>query len=80
MALSNSTFSSIDVSVGKNGKDILPETDLAEIQKHFAGELIYIPKTDEQRCSWGTSTTTKRELETKRLLCLRHGMYYGCHI
>lgn len=53
-----------------NGKEVLPENVLAEIRKYFSGGLIYIPKADEQRCSWGSKTATKSELEKRnREIC-----------
>lgn len=48
-----------------NGKEILPDNILYEIQKYYNGGLIYIPKTDEQRYGWGAKTTTKIELEKR---------------
>lgn len=62
-----------------NGKDVLPDTVLKEIQKYFSGGLMYIPKTDEQRCKWGTKTTTKFELEKRnREICYKKKN--GCSI
>ena len=37
----------------KNGRDVLPSELLAEVQKHLCGEMLYIPKKDEVRASWG---------------------------
>jgi len=38
----------------KNGKDVLPSELLAEIQKYLSGEVIYIPKKDDEvRVPWG---------------------------
>lgn len=45
-----------------NGKEILPDYILSEIQKYYSGGLIYIPQQDETRCKWGTKTVTKKEL------------------
>lgn len=51
----------------RNGKDILPDTLLSEIQKYYSGGLIYIPLSEEKRCKWGTRTTTKNELDKRNL-------------
>ena len=57
----------------KNGKEILPADVLEEIQKYFAGGIIYIPMVEEQRKQWGTLTDTKeiirqrnREIKAKK--------------
>ena len=55
-----------------NGKEILPDHILSEIQKYYSGGLIDIPKTDEQRYRGGTKTTTKMELEKRnREICYK---------
>lgn len=48
-----------------NGKEVLPEDILTEIQKYYNGGLIYIPTPEEQRCKWGTRTTTKHDLKKR---------------
>ena len=57
-----------------NGKEVLPEELLKEIQKQFKGGIIYIPDTDETRKPGGSNTETKRildkrnfEIRTKKL-------------
>ena len=40
----------------KNGKDVLPCELLQELQKYVQGELIYIPKEDNVRAGWESST------------------------
>lgn len=49
----------------KNGRDVLPPDLLDEIQKYACGELLYIPKKDEIKASWGTLSGT-RDLVTHR--------------
>ncbi|MFZ5353060.1 MAG: CD3324 family protein [Bacillota bacterium] len=44
----------------KNGKDILPERLLKELQKYIQGELIYIPKNDNVRAGWGENNGTRK--------------------
>ncbi len=48
-----------------NGKEVLPETLLSEIQKYYSGGLIYIPLIHAKRCKWGTRTTIKGELDKR---------------
>ncbi len=48
-----------------NGKEVLPDSILIEIQKYYSGGLIYIPLQEEKRCKWGDRTTTKSELEKR---------------
>ena len=43
----------------KNGKDILPAKLLKELQKYIQGELIYIPKKDNDRAGWGENNGTR---------------------
>lgn len=50
----------------KNGKDILPEKLLRELQKYIQGETIYIPKTEERK-GWGESNGTKRAIRERNL-------------
>lgn len=49
----------------KNGRDVLPPELLIELQKYIDGELIYIPKKEDSRASWGALTGT-RELVYRR--------------
>ena len=48
----------------KNGKDILPERLLNELQKYIQGELIYIPKHKE-RARWGAKNGTRNSLKLR---------------
>lgn len=48
-----------------NGKEILPDNILTEIQKYFGGGLIYIPLPEGERCKWGSRTITKIELHKR---------------
>ena len=49
----------------KNGKDILPAGLLKELQKYIDGELIYVPKSTEQRAGWGEINGTRRLIERR---------------
>ncbi len=48
-----------------NGKEVLPEDILSEIQKYFGGGLIYIPLPEGERCKWGSRTNIKKELHKR---------------
>lgn len=49
----------------KNGRDVLPPDLLAEVQKYLNGELIYIPKTEGTKVSWGTLSGTKETVKNR---------------
>lgn len=49
----------------KNGRDVLPPSLLKELQQYIHGELIYIPKKNNQRVGWGELSGT-RKLITRR--------------
>lgn len=36
-----------------NGKDILPQSLLEQLQKYVQGELVYVPRQESQRAGWG---------------------------
>jgi len=52
-----------------NAKKILPLEVMELIQDYIEGEYIYIPKKEENRKDWGSTTTTKQEL-LDRNLCI----------
>lgn len=37
----------------RNGKEILPQSLLEQLQKYVQGELVYIPRQESQRAGWG---------------------------
>ena len=49
----------------KNGKELLPERLLKEIQGYIQGELIYIPREENLRKAWGTETGTREYINTR---------------
>lgn len=54
----------------KNGKEILPEKLLKELQKYVQGELIYIPRSDKERVPWGKMNGTRAIIdERNRSIC-----------
>ncbi|QUG40646.1 hypothetical protein KD050_15260 [Psychrobacillus sp. INOP01] len=58
----------------KKAKNILPAELVQLIQKYVDGEYIYIPRREENKKSWGSSTATRRELE------LRNSNIYYDHL
>jgi len=44
----------------KNGKEVLPPHLLKELQKYIQGELIYIPKKNNERAGWGEVNGSRR--------------------
>ena len=49
----------------KRAEDVLPKEMIQLIQKYIDGENIYIPRKDNQRRQWGTSTTVRKELRER---------------
>lgn len=49
----------------KNGKQILPERLLEELQAYVQGELIYIPRKGENRAGWGENNGTRKALRKR---------------
>ena len=45
--------------------EILPKDIIKQIQQYIDGEVIYIPKLEENRKSWGENTNTKSELANR---------------
>ncbi|HYE09266.1 MAG TPA: CD3324 family protein [Patescibacteria group bacterium] len=43
----------------KNGKVILPTELLEQLQEYVQGNLIYIPKKEENRTGWGENSGAK---------------------
>jgi Mor family transcriptional regulator len=57
----------------KNGRDVLPPSLLKELQKYINGELVYIPRLDEQRARWGEVSGTRKLLaERNKEICRLH--------
>jgi Mor family transcriptional regulator len=57
----------------KNGKDILPPCLLSELQKYIQGELIYIPREENERMGWGEANGTRNALkERNHEICRLH--------
>ncbi|MCU9614935.1 CD3324 family protein [Caldibacillus lycopersici] len=48
----------------KNGKEVLPDRLLDEIQNYIQGELLYIPKK-EQRAGWGEVNGSRHQIASR---------------
>lgn len=42
-----------------NGKDVLPKTLLEQLQNYVQGELLYIPRQENNRAGWGAVNGTR---------------------
>ncbi len=49
----------------KNGKDILPEELIRQIQQYIDGENIYIPRKEGEHKKWGEKTPTRKLLQER---------------
>jgi Mor family transcriptional regulator len=49
----------------RNGKEFLPTQLLSQLQEFVEGELIYIPRKNEQRAGWGAVNGTRTKIETR---------------
>lgn len=48
-----------------NAKDVLPESLILQIQQYVGGSMIYIPKKENEKKSWGDSTGIKSEISKR---------------
>ena len=48
-----------------NAEDVLPKKLVEEIQKYIDGQLIYIPRKNENTLSWGEKNGTKEKLANR---------------
>ena len=58
-----------------NADDVLPKDLIGEIQKYVDGQLIYIPRKDENSLSWGEKNGTKEKLAERNQTIVSH--YYS---
>lgn len=49
----------------KKATDVLPQELLEKIQQYIDGEFIYIPRITENKREWGTTTSTRQELQDR---------------
>ena len=49
----------------KNAREILPDYLIREIQKYANGEIIYIPKHEENKIKWGTKNGSRKKYDMR---------------
>lgn len=49
----------------KKAEDYLPIEIIELIQKYVDGESIYIPRKAERKIGWGSTTTTRQDLQLR---------------
>ena len=49
----------------RNAKEILPADLLEEIQRYVKGEIIYIPKQDEEKIKWGIKNGSRKKYDKR---------------
>jgi len=54
-----------------NADDILPKFLVEEIQRHVDGQLLYIPRKNENSFSWGEKNGTKEKLAERNQTILK---------
>lgn len=57
----------------KNGKVILPSELLEQLQEYVQGNLVYIPKKEENRTGWGENSGAKEVIMNRNYeICEAH--------
>lgn len=49
----------------KRATRILPKELLLKVQEYIDGEFIYIPRISDHKKSWGTTTSTRQDLQDR---------------
>ena len=62
-----------------NAEDVLPKVLIEEIQKYIDGQLIYIPRKNENVLSWGEKNGTKVKLAERNQMIVSR-FYSGATI
>ena len=62
-----------------NAEGVLPKKLVEEIQKYIDGQLIYIPRKNENTLSWGEKNGTKEKLANRNERIV-NGYYSGQNI
>lgn len=50
-----------------NGKDILPQSLLEQLQGYVQGELLYIPRQENNRAGWGAVNGTRLMIRSRNM-------------
>ncbi len=48
-----------------NGKDVLPQSLLEQLQSYVQGELLYIPRQENTRAGWGAINGTRLMIKAR---------------
>lgn len=59
----------------KNGRDVLPPKLLEEVQNLVCGEMLYIPKKDELKASWGQLSGLREQVSSRNITIIN--LYKG---
>lgn len=51
----------------RNGKDVLPQSLLEQLQEYVQGELVYIPRQESQRAGWGAVNGTRLMIRMRNM-------------
>ena len=54
----------------RNGKDVLPPELLEEVQKHLCGVMLYIPKKEEVKASWGQLSGLREQVHQRNVVII----------
>lgn len=49
----------------RNALEVLPPELISQIQQYVDGEIIYIPRQEENRRKWGDNTHTRSDLHAR---------------
>ena len=49
----------------RNARELLPAHLLVEIQRYVKGEIIYIPKQNEEKIKWGTKNGSRKKYDKR---------------
>ena len=58
-----------------NADDVLPKSLVEEIQKYVDGQLLYIPRKNENSLSWGEKNGTREKMAKRNQAIIDH--YYS---
>ena len=57
-----------------NGKDVLPEKLLQQLQVYAQGNLLYIPRQENCRAGWGAVNGTRQMIKARNIqICEMYG-------
>jgi len=56
-----------------NGKNVLPEPLLEQLQHYVQGELLYIPRKENKRAGWGALNGARMMIRKRNTeICIKH--------